>query len=177
MGIRKGITTASGLTVENAYHRIKTVRGTNGGGIRYEVEVFLSEDAKSQGLAPLEQRLYNVPGDLQATLGVITELYNIMKQEPEYEGAEDVYESLVYPYVSAPITEGYVLLALITDGLQLDNSVVAGTLSGKFLYDGYVVSGTLSNATTSILTASGESFKNAHILSANLDGYVVQVLR
>lgn len=176
MGIRKNITTASGLTVEGAYHRIKTVRGTNGGGIRYEVEVFLSEEAKNQGLAPLEQRLYNVPGDLQSKLGVITELYNIMKQEPEYEGAEDVFESQVYPYLSIPITEGYVLLALVTGGLNSDNSVTSGSLTGKFIFDGYVVSGTLSNAETTQLTPSGQSFKNAQILSANLDGYVVQVL-
>jgi hypothetical protein len=177
MGIRKGTVTHFGLNAENAYHRIKTVRGENGGVIKYEVETYLDQDARLNGFRPLTSDIFAVPGDLQSRLGIISELYNILKLEPGYEGAEDIFEPTSFPHISGQISNAYMLMATSISGLDTDTmSVNDGYVTGKFVMNGYVVQGTLASASISNIASFGDGYRNGYISEAELDGYIVQVL-
>lgn len=177
MGLKKITTTNFGIDATEAYHRIKSVRGENGGEIRYQVDVYFNEEARNQGKSPMEERLYTVPGDLRSRLGVITELYNILKQEPGYEGAEDILEPDFFPYLNTYISNAYLLSAVTISDLDTDTmSVTNGSISGKFIIDGYIVSGVITEANVTNISIINDGYKNGHISSANIDGYIIQVL-
>jgi hypothetical protein len=177
MGLKKSVTTNFGIDAENAYHRIKSVRGENGGEIRYHVDIYFNEEARNQGKVPMEEKMYVVPGNLRSRLGVITELYNILKQEPGYEGAEDVLEPDFFPHISTYISNAYLISAASISGLDRDTmSVTNGTVDGKFIMDGYIVSGTITEANITNISIVNDGYKNGHISGANIDGYIIQVL-
>lgn len=177
MGLKKSVETNFGISADAAYHRIKSVRGENGGDIRYQVDIYFNEAARDAGHAPMEERVHAVPGDLRSRLGVITELYNILKQEPGYEGAEDVLEPDFFPYLNTYISNAYLLSAITIDGLDTDTmSINNGSITGKFIMDGYIVSGTITEANVTNISVVNDGYKNGHISSANIDGYIIQVL-
>lgn len=177
MGIKKGVTTNYGIDAPEAYHRIRSVRGENGGGIRYEVDTYFNETARDNNAEPLGSKTYNVPGDLRARLGVITELYNVLKKEPEFDGATDVLEPGIFPYFNSYITSAYLLSADIIDGLDTNTMIVTnGTIAGKFIVDGNIVSGTATNVSATGISLADVGYKNGYISSANIDGYVIQIL-
>lgn len=177
MGIIKGVTTTFGIDAPEAYHRIKSVRGKNGGDIRYEVETFYSTEAKDNGSEPLQTNTHLVPGDLRSSIGLITELYNILKTEEAYVDSEDVFEADFFPHIDSYITNAYLLSAIdVTNFDAQTMSISDGILTGRFIVDGYIVNGTLTGAEVNNVVFVNNGYKGGFITNGHLDGYVTQIL-
>jgi hypothetical protein len=84
MALSKTITTKSGVTVQNAYHRVREVKiqGTN--YLHFKVKSFA--DA-SQG-QPFAEEEYGCPYDVEGT-NPLNQAYTYVKTLPEFSGAQD----------------------------------------------------------------------------------------
>jgi len=180
MGLKKSFTSKYGLTAPDAYHRIQSVRGTQDGfNIRYEVETYYDQDARDAGHSPLEIQRYSVPNALKTKIGIVHELYEVLKAETEYDGAIDIFEPSYFPnYSNQPLVTGYVLSATLADGYSIVNDAVTDAiLSGKCLVGGEVIIGSFTQVDAQNLTVDGYGvIKGGCISDGYADGYVVQVL-
>lgn len=150
MGIKKGVTTAFGIDAPEAYHRIKSVQGKNGGNIKYDVDIFYNTSARDGGSLPFESRTHIVTGDLRSKIGIISELYNVLKLESDYAGAEDIYESdPIIAQFGSTITDTFVMKGNIADGYQTNHnetSLSDTSFSADVIIGEYVVDATFTNA-------------------------------
>jgi hypothetical protein len=92
MGIIAGTTTNFGIDMPEAYHKITKVTGSNGGEIKFEVQVFFNSAARTSGAEPLLTRVYHIDGSIASELSILTELYQYLKSLDEYTSASDVYD-------------------------------------------------------------------------------------
>lgn len=92
MAISKNITLANGLTINNAYIRIDTVKGFKG-GIDYSINSYASQDAFKNGKGYLEQDiLHFVPSVLDNAPNFIKQAYEDAKKTDKYGGGIDILE-------------------------------------------------------------------------------------
>ena len=92
MGLRRNYETDYGLTAPNAYYRIKDVRGNSSGSIYYNIEIYYDKAAKDAGNSPLITLGRSLPAAVSSRFGIAHEIYQTIKSDPEFSGAEDVFE-------------------------------------------------------------------------------------
>lgn len=91
MALKLARTTASGILMENAYHRIIAfVGGASHDDMTVNVAVYLDQAAREAGKSWVEMDVRILVMDEAAEGNVFTDLYSKLKTLPEYAGAVDV---------------------------------------------------------------------------------------
>lgn len=178
MALQKNFSSGFGVDAPEGYHRIKNVTGDAEGNISYIVEIFYDKAARDSGKAPLSILSKQVPQDLVARIGVIYELYQILKQESEYSGAIDVIDPANFSSVSGlDVSNAYVIDCALADGYSLsDGSATDVEMSGKIVLGGQVMSGTVVAASIDNAVESNGKIVQGLLSAGICTGLIVQNL-
>jgi len=178
MGLQKSFNSGFGIAAPEGYHRIKSVTGDSDKNISYIVELFYNKEACDTGKAPLSILSKSVPQDLVSRIGVIYELYQILKTEPEYLGAIDIIESDDFTAVSNyDISNSYAIDLTLADGYALvgnEGTDVVG--SGKVILGGQVISGIHTGLNITSAVESNGKIVQGFITAGTCNGLIVQHL-
>jgi hypothetical protein len=160
MALKKSITTKTGIVAPNAYHRIKSVKGENDGSIWYYVDIYLDEAARDAKMRPLDTKAFQVPDDIKSKIGIIIELYNILKLNPSYADSEDVIEeNPISGKIGDVISNTFVMDATLssTDGISYSEESLSGVaITGSVIIDQFIVYGVFNNANLDHISWDGE---------------------
>lgn len=178
MGLQKLFSSGFGIDATEGYHRIKNVTGDVEGNISYIVEIYFDKAAKDSGKAPLAILSKNVPQDMTSRIGVIYELYQILKLEPEYLGAVDVIEPDNFTTVlGTDVSNAYVINCTLADGYALSNGAVSdAVLTGKIVFGGQVISGVITGADVTNAVESNGKIVQGLLAAGTANGLIVQNL-
>jgi len=79
-----------GLTLAAAYLKVRRVVTSKENGIEYQVAVFADSDARDAHRDPVEVIVGHKQYDDSCTDNAIKDIYEYLKAQDEYSGAEDV---------------------------------------------------------------------------------------
>jgi len=169
---------AFGLSAQNSYHRIRSISGSADGGISYIIEIYYDKEARDSGKAPLSILSKVVPESLASRIGVIYELYGILKQESEYTSAVDVIDPGNFVTLSAEDVSGsYILSGALEDGYSLSGDTATDVMfTGKFVLAGNVVAGTVVGADMSDVVGTAGALTQGYITAGVCTGLIIQNL-
>lgn len=169
MALKKSITTRTGVLAPDAYHRIRSVKGENDGAISYYVDIYFDEGSRDARKQPLETKVFKVPDSIKSKIGIVHELYNILKTHPSYDGAEDVREeNMVQDLVGTELQLTPVISVTLMSktGLSFDEAQLSGmTISGDAIVSPYVATGVFTNANLDYIVWDGQKIKSAIMVS------------
>ena len=178
MALQKSFSSGFGIDAPEGYHRIKSVAGDVEGNISYIVELYYDKAARDSGKAPLSILSKSVPQDMQSRIGVIYELYQILKLEPEYADALDVIDPSNFDTASnLDVTNAYVIDGYLDDGYALSGGAASGVnFSGKVVLGGQVISGTFTGADITGGVERGGRGVQGLLTAGTANGLIVQNL-
>lgn len=174
MGLKKSVLTKFGIHANEAYHRIKSIRGENGGAIKYEVDTFYNQSVRNSGAQPIESRTYDVPGELHSGINVITELYAILKANSDFANASDILDQgqEILQVAGLEVTNSMCYqCSLATQFLNVEHTsdLTGIEITGSFIYDRMLLIGTLKDVALSNIVWSYNSIEQATIQRATID--------
>ena len=91
MALKKLLTLASGITVENAYIRISEYSGKNKGSTTYKVDAYKDSRAYTEDCSTVcESKIYTIETSItDDSPNILKQGYEGLKLLPEYADAED----------------------------------------------------------------------------------------
>lgn len=177
MGFKKSYDTGFGIMAPNAYYRIRDVHGDSSGSISYNMEIFYDRAAKDAGKNPLKTIRRQLPGTISGRFGIAHEIYQTIKQDPEYAGAEDIFEDGDFAYLQNHyFSNAYILKATLTSGSLVNNELNNAIINGKCLIDDQIVYGEFVGINAKNVLDDGYGNLKGFVEDGYADGYVVQLL-
>jgi hypothetical protein len=178
MGLKRNYENDFGLDAPNAYYRIKDVRGDSEGNIDYNIEIYYDKAARDAGKTPLVTLGRTLPSAAASSFSVAYEIYQTIKADVEFSGAEDVYEGNGnFPAVNSQfILNGYILSGTLTSGNLVGGALTNAGIDGKILHGDEVITGNFSSVNAHNVTDDGYGNMSGFVDDGYADGYIVQYI-